>query len=147
MIDSPNVVFPGALGMTRAATPAQLASFASLYWVQKKNKVKWLDLFADDALLEDPVGVSLLDPTGRGHRGKQAIGRFWESIVTGSEFEYTIHRSFACGDECANHWQGGGRFPDGTAYETHIMGFYRVDGAGKLISIRAFYDRSILTER
>ena len=110
--------------------PAQYASYASPHWVKEKNKSAWLDLFADDAVLEDPVGPSLLDPAGRGHHGKEAIGRFWDSIVHGGDFQYTIHQSLPCGNECANLWYGVNTFPDGTVYENRIIGIYKVNKEG-----------------
>ena len=53
--------------------PARLASQRSMDAVHKKDKQAWLDNFADDAVVEDPIGVSALDPTGKGQRGKEAI--------------------------------------------------------------------------
>ena len=50
--------------------PARLAGLNSVRNVKAKDKAAWLALFADDAVIEDPVGVSPLDPSGQGHRGK-----------------------------------------------------------------------------
>ena len=58
--------------------PARLAAKRSMEAVHKKDKQAWLDNFADDAVVEDPIGVSALDPTGKGQRGKEAIERFWD---------------------------------------------------------------------
>ena len=124
--------------------PAQYASFASVHWVKQKNKEAWLDLFAEDAVVQDPVGCSRLDRAGRGHKGREEIGRFWDSIVAGAEFEYTIYQSFPCGDECATYWHAVNRFPDGTVYENNIIGIYKVNKDGKLVSLKAFWDGSIL---
>ena len=33
----------------------------------------WLSLFADDAVVQDPIGPSPFDPEGVGHRGLAAI--------------------------------------------------------------------------
>ena len=43
---------------------AQEASRKSSKYVVEGARQAWLDLFADDALVQDPVGVSPLDPTG-----------------------------------------------------------------------------------
>ena len=52
--------------------PAMLASRGSWSAVRRKVKQDWLDLMADDVVIEDPIGVSPLDPVGKGHRGKEA---------------------------------------------------------------------------
>ena len=38
------------------------------------RKDDWLALFAPDAIVQDPVGPSRLDPDGRGHRGHGRAG-------------------------------------------------------------------------
>jgi len=38
--------------------------------VLRRSKEDWLALFAEDAIVEDPVGTSMFDPDGTGHRGK-----------------------------------------------------------------------------
>ena len=61
--------------------PARLASWRSIDAVARGDKRAWLDNFADDAIVEDPIGKSMIDPTGEGHRGRAAIEQFWFSIV------------------------------------------------------------------
>ena len=43
-------------------TSAQLAAERSMEAVRKKDREAWLNNFADKACVEDPVGVSPLDP-------------------------------------------------------------------------------------
>ena len=130
--------------MLKSDHPAQQASYASIDRVQNKDKAGWLALFADDAVVQDPVGKSPLDPSGLGHRGKEAIGKFWDMIIAGGDFDYTIHQSFPCGDECANWWVGINTPPDGQRFETPMITIYKVNAEGKLLSLRAFWDSSKL---
>ena len=58
--------------------PARRAAWRSIDAVARGDKQAWLDNFADDAKVEDPVGKSALDPKGEGFRGKDAIAGFWE---------------------------------------------------------------------
>ena len=44
-----------------------------------------LDFFADDALVQDPIGPSPFDPEAEGHRGKVAIAAFYDSVIAPSE--------------------------------------------------------------
>ncbi|QDX80648.1 hypothetical protein B9N43_04945 [Denitratisoma sp. DHT3] len=134
--------------MQTAKTPAQLASFVSPQMVKEKRRDDWLALFAEDGVVQDPVGPSPFDPSGQGHRGKAAIAGFYDNIISkGGDFDFTIHASYPCGDECANVWVGRTTGPDGTVNETPMVTIYKVDSAGKILSLRAFWDFSRLLER
>lgn len=131
--------------MNAAKTPAQQASFISPQLVKERKREEWLALFADDAVLEDPVGPSLFDPAGQGHRGKAAIARFYDTIVSaGGAFDFTMQASYPCGDECANVWIGRMTSADGRVTETPMVTVYKVNGDGKIVSLRAFWDSSRL---
>lgn len=132
--------------MMEAKTPAQLASFISPQMVKEGRRDDWLALFAEDCVVQDPVGQSLFNPDGLGHRGKAAVAAFYDNIITagGSRFDYEIHASYPCGDECANVWVGRTTMPDGTVSETPMVTLYKVDADGKILSLRAFWDFSRL---
>ena len=53
--------------------------------VHARDRDGWLDLFADDALVQDPIGPSPFDPEAEGHRGKVAIAAFYDSVIAPSE--------------------------------------------------------------
>ena len=134
--------------MNAAKTPAQKASFISPQLVKERKRDEWLALFADDAVVQDPVGPSPFDPAGLGHRGKAAIGRFYDNIIAaGGSFDYTMQASYPCGDECANVWVGRMTSADGRVSETPMVTIYKVDAAGKILSLRAFWDFSRLLAR
>jgi len=120
--------------------PAQRAGAQSLAAVRAKNKSAWLELFADDAVIQDPVGVSPLDPTGLGHRGKEAIGRFWDMAIAPGQLETNIRESYPAGDECANVATFVNRMPNGLAIETDLVVVYRVDARGKIVSLKAYWE-------
>ena len=48
--------------------PARLAAWRSMDAVARGDKQAWLGNFADDAIVEDPVGESIIDPTGEAAR-------------------------------------------------------------------------------
>lgn len=75
------------------ASPAQKASQLSMKYVMAKKKDKWLELFADDACIEDPVGKSPLDETGTGHKGRKAVEAFWQNNIEPNEFFFNIRES------------------------------------------------------
>ncbi|GAA1267708.1 nuclear transport factor 2 family protein [Pseudonocardia aurantiaca] len=133
--------------MLEGTTPAQRASYTSVDRVSRGDREGWLDLFDDDAVVEDPVGVSPLDPAGKGHRGKIAIGAFWDNVIsTNASWSYRIDQSFPRGDECANWWTCWSERPDGTVVEVPMITLYKVDDSGKLVSLRAFWDAARWSE-
>ncbi|EUA23028.1 putative ketosteroid isomerase-like protein [Mycobacterium xenopi 4042] len=55
--------------------PAHAAGRRSREAVQAKDKQAWLEVFADDAIVEDPIGPSAFDPEGQGHRARKRSRR------------------------------------------------------------------------
>ncbi|HQR03570.1 MAG: nuclear transport factor 2 family protein [Proteobacteria bacterium] len=118
--------------------PAQQASFLSMRNVMAKNKATWLTLFASDAVLQDPVGKSPLDPSGLGHRG-EAIGRFWDTAIA-SVVNIRVRESYPAADECANLCTVTQPLPNGKTADASFIVVYRVNAEGKVVSLRAFWD-------
>jgi ketosteroid isomerase-like protein len=130
--------------------PARRASQRSYSAVARKAKEEWLGLFAEDALLEDPVGPSFFDPVGRGHRGKEAISAFWDTAIAPVvEFRFTIRDSFANGNACANIGTFSTVLEGGTRADTDLIAVYRVDDAGLIVSMAAHWEveRTMATVR
>lgn len=128
--------------------PARAMSRRSMDAVGRKAREEWIALFAPDGVVQDPVGRSPLDETGEGHRGHEAIGRFWDTTIAGLErVGFEIHDSFAAGDEVANVATILAYLPDGNVMRTDGVFVYRLDGEGRLASLRAFWewDRAIAT--
>lgn len=128
--------------------PARRASQVSAATVARGVKEDWLDLFAPDAVVEDPVGPSMFDPEGKGHHGREGIAAFWDLAIAGVQrFHFTITDSFAGGDSCANVGTISTVLEDGTRVDTEGVFVYRVDEAGRITSIRAHweFDRAMAT--
>jgi steroid delta-isomerase len=126
--------------------PARAASRASMAAVTAQDREGWLALWSDDACVEDPVGPSWLDPTGEGHRGKEAIGAFFDStIATLEAIRFEIIDSFAAGKEVANVGTIHLSLPGGTSGRCEGVFVYRVDDAGLLVSLRAFWEVDRMT--
>ena len=109
--------------------------------VGRKAKDEWLDLFADDAVLEDPVGPSFFDPEGKGHHGREGISAFWDmAIAPLAGFHATINDSFANGNACANVGVFTTTLEDGSIADTELIATYAVNDAGKIVSMRAHWE-------
>jgi len=124
--------------------PAMVAARNSWRCVQSKLKDEWLALMADDVVIEDPIGRSPLDPDGRGHRGKEAARRFWDRNIGPSSIRIETHESFTCGAESAHVLTLTTTLPTGRSMQVHGIFTYRVDDAGRLVSLRGFWEMSDL---
>jgi ketosteroid isomerase-like protein len=118
---------------------AKQASENSFAAVMAGDKEAWLALFAEDALVQDPVGESPLDPSGKGHQGKEAISAFWDNVIAHGSMTLTIKASFPAGDECAN--LAGLRNEIGDlVIENDMIVVYKANDEGKIVSLRAFWN-------
>jgi len=123
--------------------PARSASQRSYSAVAKGDLGEWLTVYAEDAVLEDPVGPSMFDPEGTGHRGHAGIAAFWkEAIEPVDAFEFEITDSFANpdGNTCANVGRIRTSFADGSSTVTDLVMVYVVDDAGRVASMRAYWE-------
>ncbi len=122
-------------------TPAEIAFQRHIEFIAAGDREAWLANFAEDAVVEDPVGPSPLDPTGKGHRGRAAIGDFWDRVIGPCAVRFAIDRCYTCGDEIANVGTIYNTLP-GSDGEIGAEGVfvYRVDAAGKIVSLKAYWD-------
>ena len=126
--------------LNESTHPAQFASIQSMRNVRAKNRAAWLALFAEDAVVQDPVGVSPLDPSGNGHRGHESIGRFWDMVIAPGETVMRVRESYPSGSECANVVTLTNTMPGGIEITVDTVIVYRVDERGKLVSLKAYWD-------
>jgi steroid Delta-isomerase len=132
---------------TRAPHPARDAAFRSYDAVIRQDKQAWLANFAADGWIEDPVGPSMFDEEGKGHHGPEGRAHFWDlTIGTIDRFVFEIHDSFACANECVNIGVIHTTLPDGYQASTEGVFHYVVDGEGKIVSLRAFWEMERLAK-
>ncbi len=110
--------------------------------VAAKDRSAWLALFADDAVVQDPIGPSPLDPGGAGHRGAAAIAAFYDTVIaTAERITFEIESSYLCGDEVADVGVIRTMLPGGRQVAVvHGVYTYRSNGDGKLAALRAFWE-------
>lgn len=118
----------------------------SMETTEAKDRDGWLALFADDAVVEDPVGPSFISPDGTGQRGKQAITAFYDNVISQSEsIKFTIRQTIECGDEVANIGEIKITLPGNQVGIVPIANIYKVNADGKLASLRSFWEQDKLT--
>ena len=120
--------------------PARRAGLLSQKYVSERNREAWLELWAEEGILADPVGPSPFDPKGEGHRGKTAITSFYDEMISKVEVSFDYPRSYACASECAFTGTVYTRLPDGSESGSEGVFLYCVDDEGKILSLRAFWE-------
>lgn len=134
---------------TKTEHPAHAAGRRSREAVRAKDKAAWLAVFADDAIIEDPIGPSAFDPEGKGHRGRDAISAFWDMAIANTDnIEFNFRDTYECGNEEAN--VGNIVITMGGHQVTAEGVFtYKVNDAGEMVALRAYWemDRAAATAR
>lgn len=131
---------PAYLGIDRENHPAVVAGRRSREAVEVRDKQAWLDNFAADAVVQDPVGPSMFDPEGVGFQGRERISEFWDKSIANTErIDFQFDEEIICGNEVAYIGK----------IVTHIAGHiseargvftYRADDDGKLSALRAYWE-------
>jgi steroid delta-isomerase len=134
------VTTPAYLNIDRENHPAVLAGRRSREAVEARDKAAWLANFAVDGSVEDPVGPSMFDEEGVGHRGADGLSAFWDKTIgTTEKLEFLFDKEVICGNEVAYIGK----------IVTHIAGHiseaegvftYKADANGDLLALRAFWE-------
>lgn len=125
--------------------PALVAARDSWASVQAKDKARWLALMADDVLIEDPIGRGPTNPTGEGVRGRAEVEAFWDRNIEPATIRIETHESRVAGDESAHLLTLRTTLPGGVTAVVRGIFTYRVDGAGRLISLRGYWTPEDMT--
>jgi ketosteroid isomerase-like protein len=120
--------------------PAIQANIDSIRLASAGDRDGWLDLYADDAVVQDPVGISPFDATGAGHVGKEAIAKFWDDVIGPSNITLTVHKRIPSGEcACAVHQTAINDMGGGAKTEVEMIAVYELNDAGKIKRMSAFW--------
>ena len=121
--------------------PAMQASRGSWRCVQAHDKQGWLDLMADDVVIEDPIGAAPTNPDGKGIRGKAAVAEFYDKNIGPGQIHIETHESHVSSSplEAAHVLTLTNAFPNGVKSRVRGIFTYRVNEAGKLVSLRGYW--------
>ena len=120
--------------------PARRAGLLSQKYVNEGNREAWLDLFTEDAVVQDPVGVSPLNPEGQGQIHKSGIAAFYDKFIAPGQVSFDYPRSYACANECAFIGTVYNKFGEMEERSSEGVFIYLVDDDGKILSLRAFWE-------
>ena len=123
-------------------TPALAASQASWRCVQAHDREGWLALMADDVVVEDPIGKSVTNPDGTGVKGKDGVAGFYDANIAANQLTITCEETFPSSspDEVAHILLLHSKFEGGMTSEVRGVFTYRVNDAGEMVALRAFWE-------
>ena len=117
------------------------ANKKSIQYAMAGDKDAWLALYTDDAVVCDPVGVSPMDPGGKGHCGKAAIEAFWDTVIGPAQLEIIPQRRWISGEHsCCVHQVARNDMGDGKFTECDMLAVYTVNEDGLLTAMSAYWD-------
>ena len=114
----------------------------SMAMAEAKDREGWLALFADDAVVQDPVGPSVFDPEGKGQVGIESITAFYDNVISTSEkVRFEMRQSSECAEECAFAGTIHITLPGGQEGSVDLVNIYKVTPDGsKIASLRSFWE-------
>lgn len=103
--------------------------------VERGAREEWLGLFARDATLEDPVG------SAPGRHGTAAITEFWDTGIAALEaVRFDVRRVHEAPGEALVLADVSIQAPGGARARYDAAIHYRLDEAGDIASLRAFWN-------
>jgi len=128
--------------------PAINAHLVSIACAQNGEKEQWLSLFADDAVVHDPVGPSPHDPTGEGFVGKERLSEFWDLMIGPSTMVITSHQQIAAGPfHCACIATATNHLGEDLSIDIEMVVTYEVNDEGLITSLNAYWDLNAVAEQ
>ncbi len=116
------------------------ANMNSIKYAMAGDKEAWLALYTDDAVVQDPVGISPMDPTGDGHRGKEAIAQFWDTIIGPANLDIRVDKRWTSGDYCCCVAQvARNDLGDGKHTDCDMLALYEVNEEGLITRMAAHW--------
>jgi steroid delta-isomerase len=125
--------------------PALAAAQNSWRCAQTRDKQGWLDLMADDVCIEDPIGESPTNPTGKGVRGKAEVSEFFDKFIAQSSIVVETHESSFAGNESAHVLTLTTTLPNGVVSKVRGIFSYRLNDEGKLTNLRGYWTLADMT--
>jgi len=128
--------------------PAINAHLVSIACAQNGEKEHWLSLFADDAVVHDPVGPSPHDPTCEGFVGKERLSEFWDLMIGPSTMIITSHKQIAAGPvHCACIATATNQLGEDLNIDIEMVVTYQVNDEGLITSLNAYWDLNTVAEQ
>jgi uncharacterized protein (TIGR02246 family) len=113
----------------RAAVDAYVAAYGA------NDRDAFLDVFADDGVIIDPVGSPA-------HSGRDARGAFWDTVHQLTErMSFDVKDVVVCGNEAAMVFRIHAGSGEG-GIQIDAVDIFEVDDEGKVTVMKAYWDMS-----
>jgi steroid delta-isomerase len=116
-------------------TPEQVRAAVDAYVdaYQRNDRGRFLDAFADEGVVIDPVGTP-------GHAGRDRRGAFWDTVHEMTErLSFDVKDIVVCGSEAAMVFQIEARAGDGGVV-MDAVDVFEVDDDGRIAQLKAYWD-------
>ncbi|MFL0580574.1 nuclear transport factor 2 family protein [Dietzia sp. 179-F 9C3 NHS] len=115
-------------------TPEQIRATADAYiaGLAAGDLETIMDLYAEDATVEDPVGG------GTVHEGKAAVREFY-ATVTALKIDATLHEARVCGNDLLFHFEITTHFDETSSATIDVWDLMTHNEEGKVSSMRAYW--------
>lgn len=125
--------------MEKLENSAKAVSDRAMAAVMKKDREAWLDCFAPDGILRDPVGGSPLDPDGAGLRGRENLATFWDRVVAATKsVRFDVREEYSSGHSIAKVATVSLILPTGNTVEYGGVFVYDVE-AGRITALNGYF--------
>jgi uncharacterized protein (TIGR02246 family) len=122
----------------RKTIEATIRAYAAAW--AARDRVAWLNTFAESATQEDPIGSGV-------RRGRAEIGEFWDTAMAAFDSIEIVPRDiFVVGGEAAMEWTINAATARGRVTFAGIDVFTLDDG-GRIASVRAYWERARVVEQ
>ena len=114
----------------RAAVDAYVAAYGA------NDRDAFLEVFADDGVIVDPVGAPA-------HSGREARGAFWDTVHQLTErLTFDVKDVTVCGNEAAMVFRIHAGSGDEGGIQIDAVDIFEVDDEGKVAVMKAYWDMS-----
>jgi steroid delta-isomerase len=116
-------------------TPEQVRAAVDAYVdaYQRNDRGRFLDAFADEGVVIDPVGTPA-------HTGRDGRGAFWDTVHEMTErLSFDVKDIVVCGREAAMVFQIEARAGDG-GMMIDAVDVFEVDDDGRIAQLKAYWD-------
>ncbi len=111
--------------------------------VGRHDREAWLDLFSENAIVQDPVGAGPNRKNADFRGDRDALGRFYDIFIAPNDIRFTVYQDIVMGNEVVRDVYITTTLPNGAISEVSAYLIYRVieeDGELKIDSLKAHWD-------
>ena len=121
-------------------TKTEIEQLVTEYYrqVAALNSEAWLEAFADNAVVYDPVGKPPLNVQQDAHKFFEILSKFYEKL------EITPDQIFTAGNGAAVKWKMNVLARNGRTATTEGIAIFELNEAGKIQKLQSYWDEAAM---